>query len=369
MNLRLNSRLVRFALALWCCSGAVIAQTYNGIGRQATPAEIKAWDIDVRADFKGLPKGQGSVARGESVWETQCASCHGSFGESNEVFTPIVGGVTKKDIETGRVAALMPGANNPQRSTFQKVASLSTIWDYINRAMPWNAPKSLSTDDVYAVTAYILNLSGIVSNDFVLSDKNIAQVQQRMPNRNGITHAHAMWPDPQKTRYFKDMTDKPDVQGTICMKNCTVSGQITSALPDYARDAHGNVSAQMRPLGAVRGVDTSKPPLHAGEKWASQSASTRVAGAGLSNPSNPPAALAQNGCTSCHGMQSKLVGPSFGEIAKKYASRTDGRTYLIGKIKSGGSGVWGPVAMPAQSISASDAEQVVRWLMTEAVKF
>jgi len=78
----------------------------EGVGRTATPAEIKAWDIDVRPDFKGLPAGSGSVSKGQDVWEAKCASCHGVFGESTEVFTPIVGGTTKKDIETGRVANL-----------------------------------------------------------------------------------------------------------------------------------------------------------------------------------------------------------------------------------------------------------------------
>jgi cytochrome c len=73
------------------------------------PAEIHAWDIDVRPDFKGLRPGSGSVAQGEEVWEAKCASCHGSFGESNEVHTPLIGGTTKDDIKTGRVASLAKG--------------------------------------------------------------------------------------------------------------------------------------------------------------------------------------------------------------------------------------------------------------------
>ena len=93
-----------FLASLIICSGSVWAQTkpWHDLGRDATKAEVKAWDIDVRPDFKGLPKGAGSVALGEQVWEAQCASCHGSFGESNEVFTPIVGGTTKADIERHR---------------------------------------------------------------------------------------------------------------------------------------------------------------------------------------------------------------------------------------------------------------------------
>lgn len=183
-------------LAAVLIGGAAWAQTppWHDLGRDATPSEVKAWDIDVRPDFKGLPKGAGSVAMGERVWEAQCASCHGSFGESNEVFTPIVGGTTKADIERGRVKNLEPGSNFPQKTTMMKVATLSTLWDYINRAMPWTQPKSLSVEEVYGVTAYILNMGSIVPDNFVLSDRNIAEVQQLLPNRNGKTTAHAMWP-------------------------------------------------------------------------------------------------------------------------------------------------------------------------------
>jgi mono/diheme cytochrome c family protein len=88
------------ALMLVCLGGMALAQgkaAYPGVGRGATPKEIQAWDIDVRPDFKGLPAGAGSVARGQEVWEGKCASCHGVFGESNEVFSPIVGGTTTKD--------------------------------------------------------------------------------------------------------------------------------------------------------------------------------------------------------------------------------------------------------------------------------
>ena len=131
------------------------------MGRNATGKEVLAWDIDVRPDFKGLPPGSGSVQKGMDVWEAKCASCHGVFGESNEVFSPLVGGTTAEDIRTGHVARLKDPAF-PGRTTLMKVATVSTLWDYINRAMPWNAPKSLSTEEVYAVTAYLLNLGGVV---------------------------------------------------------------------------------------------------------------------------------------------------------------------------------------------------------------
>ena len=122
---------------------------FPGVGRNATPAEVAAWDIDVRPDFKGLPKGSGSVDQGQTIWESKCASCHGIFGESNEIFTPITGGTTKDDVKTGRVASLAD-MKQPQRTTLMKVPTVSTLWDYIYRAMPWNAPRSLTPDETYA---------------------------------------------------------------------------------------------------------------------------------------------------------------------------------------------------------------------------
>ena len=150
------------AMTLATVAGCALAQaSYPGIGRAATAKEIRAWDIDVRPDFKGLPKGSGSVNAGQDFWEAKCAPCHGVFGESNEVFSPLVGGTTKEDVQSGRVARLND-ATFPGRTTLMKVATVSTLWDYINRAMPWSAPKSLSSDEVYAVTAYLLNMGGVL---------------------------------------------------------------------------------------------------------------------------------------------------------------------------------------------------------------
>jgi S-disulfanyl-L-cysteine oxidoreductase SoxD len=251
--MKLKFQLSVAAVALGAAfAGSAMADTkaaMMAMGRDATPAEVKAWDIDVRPDFKGLPKGAGSVAQGETVWEEKCASCHGVFGESNEVFTPIIGGTTKEDIKKGRVAALVEGSTvAPQKTTIMKVASLSTLWDYINRAMPWNAPKSLSTDEVYSVTAYLLNLAEVVPADHVLSDQNIAAAQARMPNRNGMVFQESMW----KT------LGKGDVKNVACMKDCATEVKISSFLPDYAKNAQGNTAEQNRIVGPVRGVDTDK---------------------------------------------------------------------------------------------------------------
>jgi cytochrome c len=347
-----------------------VADRYAGLGRAATPAEIKAWDIDVRPDFKGLPKGQGSVRQGEVVWEGKCASCHGSFGESSEIFTPIAGGTTAADIKTGRVDSLLPGANQPQRTALMKMATLSTLWDYINRAMPWNMPKSLSTDEVYAVTAYILNLGSIVPAEFTLSDSNIREVQERLPNRKGTTTAHAMWPGPE----FGG-TVKPDVQGSACMRDCRKEVVVKSFLPDYARNAHGQLADQMRLVGSTRGADTSRPAPEAfvpnkpaalsvkaqaaPEKVASAAPSSNAAGAATAAVMP---LLQKNACVGCHAMDGKLVGPSFKDVASKYKGRADAVNYLAGKIKSGGQGVWGSMPMPPQTLSDAEAAQLAQWL-------
>jgi cytochrome c551/c552 len=337
------------------------------IGRAATPAEIKAWNIDVRGDFHGLPKGSGSVDLGTKVWEAKCSSCHGEFGESNSVFTPIVGGTSKKDIESGHTYNLShPGY--PHRTTLMKVSKLSSLWDYINRAMPWNAPKSLTTDEVYGVLAYILNLGDIVPGDFTLSDKNIAEVQARLPNRLGHMFYEPMW----LTR------GKGDVTNPLCMKDCPVEGKIESSLPVAARNTNGNIADQVRPFGPARGTDTSVPPGqgHAGmERLA-------LAGAAASAPSVPPAsappstgaasaeALAlinSNSCVSCHGVTAKIVGPGLQDVAKKYAGRADAADYLTGKIRNGGQGVWGPIPMPPQAqLTEADAKKIAQWIATGA---
>ncbi|WP_370691010.1 c-type cytochrome [Hydrogenophaga sp.] len=349
--------VVTLALA-FLGSSAAMAQTkpWHDIGRDATPAEVKAWDIDVRPDFKGLPAGSGSVAKGEQVWEAQCASCHGSFGESNEVFTPIVGGTTKADIERGRVKNLEEGGSFPQKTTLMKVATVSTLWDYINRAMPWNAPKTLSTEEVYAVTAYILSLADIVPPDFTLSDKNIAEVQKRMPNRNGMVFYEPLW----------KVSGKGDVKNVACMKDCPVESTIRSSLPDFARDAHGNIAEQNRIIGPVRGADTTKPAPK-GPVGSSALPATVVVAAASANVSDPKALLNANSCTACHGMKNKVVGPGFNEIAAKIKGRADAEAYLIDRIKNGGSGVYGAVPMPAQpQLKDAEAKAMAQWIAAGA---
>ena len=353
--------VILLLILLFAPLSTVAGEKFIGVGRSATSAEIKAWDIDVRADFKGLPVGSGSVDKGQQIWESKCESCHGTFGESNEVFTPMVGGTTPADIASGQVATLKR-TDFPQRTTLMKLSQLSTLWDYINRAMPWNAPKSLTTDEVYAVTAYILNLGEIVPAGFVLSDKNIREVQMKLPNRNGMLKFNGLW----------DVGAKADVKNTACMKNCLLASgtepQIISSMPDFALNHHGNLADQNRLVGGVRGINTGGAVesignilgSRAGNQMAQNSVQNKDAAALES------AELAKKySCTSCHAANSKLVGPSYAEISRKYKGDSSAVAKLMAKIRSGGSGVWGSLAMPPHAnINDADLRALVQWSLS-----
>jgi S-disulfanyl-L-cysteine oxidoreductase SoxD len=370
----MSSSRKALTLALVLTSSAATAvraqDNFPGVGRAATPAEVAAWNIDVRPDFKGLPPGSGSVAQGMDVWEGKCASCHGIFGESNQTFSPLVGGTTADDIKTGHVARLNDPAF-PGRTTLMKVSTLSTLWDYINRAMPWTAPKTLKPDEVYAVTAYLLNLGGIVPDDLTLSDRNMAEVQQLLPNRNGVTTDHGLWPGAAAGKgglAGLGNGGKPDVKAAACMKDCAPEARVASFLPDFARNQHGNLAEQNRSVGAQHGADTTKPPAAspAAAKLALAAPAGTVPAAGGAASVSASALTQKYTCVACHGVENKIVGPAFRDIARKYGDRSDAVAYLSGKIRSGGSGLWGAIPMPEQSLSEADARTIAQWLAAGA---
>ncbi len=161
------------------------------MARTATPAQIAGWDIDVRGDDGlGLPPGKGSVERGAEVFADQCAACHGTFGEGEGRYPKLAGGTgTLKD-------------DRPEPTVGSYWPFASTLFDYINRAMPFPTPHSLSAGDVYALTAYILNLNDVVPNDFVADRDSLPKV--KMPNRENF-----VWTDP-----------RPDTNAKPCMSAC-----------------------------------------------------------------------------------------------------------------------------------------------------
>jgi len=200
---------------------------YYGHGEPATDGQIAGWDIDVRPDGQGLPPGSGSVEDGEMLYEEQCAECHGSFGEGEGRYPSVAGG--EDSLREAR----------PHKTVGSYWKYTSTLWDYIHRAMPFTRPESLSDDEVYAVTAYVLYLNELVEDDFVLNQQNLAEV--RLPNE-------ANFIDEQR----------PDVKNTRCMKDCRdpAAIEIISQAPQYEAPAR-IASAAVEPISAP-GEDTYK---------------------------------------------------------------------------------------------------------------
>ena len=354
-----NSRIRKAAVAAALTaafSAAWGANLGSTLGRGATSDEIKAWNIDVRPDFQGLPAGQGTVAEGTKLWEAKCASCHGDFADSNSVFPPIVGAyqASKQDIATGRVAKLA-NVTEGGGTSIEKLSTLSTLFDYIHRAMPWNAPLSLSWNDTYSLVAYLLNLANVVPANFTLTRDNVQQVQNMLPNRNGMTWNHGMWPG-------KELGNGgiPDTHNVECMKNCAPKPVVKSFIPEYAMNTWGNLADENRAWGPIRGqVTLSKAELKKAEESKNAAAT---------DPNAKVVALIKaNGCIACHSFgDNKVVGPGYQEIAKKYAGKTDMVGELTTRIMKGGSGVWGSMPMPPQSISEADAKMVANWVVDGA---
>ena len=158
------------AVLLTACAPTAPVQRLR-LGQTPTPEQVRAWDIDVRADGAGLPAGSGSVAQGQAIYQARCLACHGEKGEQG-TGPRLAGGqgtlATKSPVLT--VGSYWPYA--------------TTLYDYIHRAMPLDSPQSLTPNEVYAVTAYTLHLNGIVKADAVLDAQSLAAI--RMPNRDGF---------------------------------------------------------------------------------------------------------------------------------------------------------------------------------------
>jgi cytochrome c len=160
------------------------------LGQAITEADLAKWDIDIRTnDGKGLPEGKGSVADGAKIFAEKCVACHGEDAKGGPMFGTMVGGIGSFTTDK---RVLTPGSMYP----FAPI-----IFDYVRRAMPMDAPQSLTNDEVYALSAYLLNLNGLAPADAVMDAKTLAKVE--MPNRNGFI-----------------VDDRPDTKATRCMKDC-----------------------------------------------------------------------------------------------------------------------------------------------------
>jgi cytochrome c len=180
---------------------------YYGYGMPATAEQIAGWDIDVRPDGLGLPEGSGTVEDGEWLFEEKCASCHGTFGEGVKGYPSLAGG--EGTLTGGR----------PHKTVGSYWNYTSTLWDYVHRAMPYTAPRSLSADETYALSAYVLFLNDLVEYEFELNQDNLAEV--RLPNEPNFI--------PEQ---------RPDVANERCMSECRdpAAIEIVSEAPPLEAD-------------------------------------------------------------------------------------------------------------------------------------
>lgn len=313
------------------CAGMVFAAAPNyQIGRAATADEISGWNIDVRGDGAGLPKGQGTVGQGEKVYDAHCAMCHGTFGDSNQ-YMQLAGGVGSLKTDT------------PQSTVGSLLNDAPTLYDYINRAMPFPHSKTLTPDEVYAVSAYLLNLNNIVPDDFVANSESLPKV--KMPNRGGFERFWAL--------SYVTGKGKPDTENTACMHDCAKEVKVVSAIPAAGvKSLYGDLTDNFRGLATM-----NEAPPPADELVASTSA----------KESSPLALIQKFSCIACHGVDQKIVGPAFRSVAEKFKGNPDAEKILMKAVRNGSTGVWGSAAMPPQTApSDADLTAIIKWVLAGA---
>lgn len=301
------SRL-RDALALLLVSAVPVAAEPLGLGRAALPEEIAAWDVAVLPDGRGLKPGSGDVATGEEVFGAQCAACHGEFAEGIDSWPALAGG---EGTLTDRRPVKTVGSYWPH---------LSTVWDYVHRSMPFGAAQTLTPDDTYAITAYLLYSNGLVDEDFLLSDQNFAEIA--LPNADGF------YPDDRAETEYPLFTVEP------CMTACGPAPKVA------ARAVEVNVTPEDpdgRPAGTL-------PALQQAAATNAEPTDMPAVAESIVAPAEPvaaepatvdPALIAAGEavfkkCSSCHKVgdtAKNAVGPMLNGIVGSPAGTVEGFKY------------------------------------------
>jgi cytochrome c len=201
--------------------------------------------------------------------------------------------------------------------------------------MPFPTPQTLTVDETYALTAYVLNLNDILPADAALDQDSLPKV--KMPNRDGFTTDHG----------FMHRDGKPDTRNVACMKDCVKEVRLSSEFPVSELDSHGNLAEQTRSLGGTAGTGAGAPAPAAAPKAATAADLAK-----------------KSGCLACHAVANKVVGPSYKDIAAKYAGDAGAEGRLVAKVKAGGAGAWGQVPMPPHpQLSDADVRALVQWIL------
>lgn len=285
---------------------------YYGLGKPATKSEIAGWDIDVRPDGQGLPEGSGSVSHGEELYDAKCASCHGAFGEGEGRWPKLAGGMGTLN------------KAKPDKTVGSYWPYASTLWDYIHRAMPFTEPQSLTADETYSLTAYVLYLNGIVEEDFELTHDNFTQIE--MPNKDG---------------FYVD--NRPDVKNPACMENCKdpKTIKITSAIKGITPLDHVNKKQKSNEK------KSSEHEVQNANKQAQVSKETSI---------KIGRDIYGNSCAICHG-QGVAGAPKFGDKQAWESRITQGFEVLKQHALEGYTGESG--VMPAKGGNPSLTEQEI----------
>lgn len=212
MSRSVSSIAALLGLALLTASPALAQKA--GLGTEATPEQIAGWAIGVRPDGQGLPPGKGTVAQGEEIFQTQCAACHGEFGEGKDRWPVLAGGHGSLTHE------------RPEKTVGSFWPVPSTVFDYVKRAMPFGNAQSLSDDELYAVVAYILFMNDVIKDQtFELNQQNFTSI--KLPNADGF------YDDDRET------TEKRFWNPKVCMKECRPQAKVTgrAAVLDVTPDA------------------------------------------------------------------------------------------------------------------------------------
>ena len=180
----------------WPAGAVALPSSIPGIGRPATTLEIAGWDIAVRGDGHNLPPGSGTAKEGEELYVTHCAACHGDFGEGLERWPALMGG-------RGSLRS-----DQPRRTIGSFWQHAPAVFDYIRRAMPYAAPQSLSNDEYYAITAYLLFLNELIGEEDKVDAASLTKLA--MPNRDGFV-----------------LEARPDTENDACMNNCRQGRAVT----------------------------------------------------------------------------------------------------------------------------------------------
>ena len=318
-------------LAKYLLGAAVAATTAGtvhaeglGLGREALPEEIAAWDVAVLPDGTGLPVGKGDVWEGEEVFAEACAACHGEFAEGIDSWPVLAGGIDSLQ------------DRRPVKTVGSYWPYLSTVFDYVHRSMPFGSAQTMTVDQTYAITAYILYSNNLVDDDFVLSNENFTEVV--LPNADGF-----IIDDRPATEY-------PLFTGEPCMSDCIAPVSVTKRAVDLSvtpEDADGKPAGTLPPIFAVASAEapTAEATEASAEAAAEEaSAETEMAAVTFDADLVKAGERVFRKCKACHKIGEKAkngTGPMLNGVFGAAAGAVEGFRYSKAMTAAGEDGlVW-----------------------------